>query len=191
MKRIVLAGLLGGIVVFFWGALAHMVLPIGMMGMQVPADAAQQDALAGLQRNFSAEGVYMLPALPKEQWSDEAAADAFAARAAQQPYAFVVYQPQGTNYMERFPILLAKQAAVCILAALLAAWLVSMIAAGYIQRSLIVGSLGLFAWLVVNVPYWSWYRFPFEFTVGAFLEQVIGWLLAGYVIAWVLKPRTA
>jgi hypothetical protein len=34
--RVFVAGLLGGIVFFAWGAIAHMALPIGQMGMAWP-----------------------------------------------------------------------------------------------------------------------------------------------------------
>ncbi len=37
MSKVVIGGLLAGIVVFFWGAFAHMVLPLGKMGVhQIP-----------------------------------------------------------------------------------------------------------------------------------------------------------
>ena len=39
--RTIVAGLIGGIVLFLWGAIAHVVLPIGEMGMKV---ASNQDA---------------------------------------------------------------------------------------------------------------------------------------------------
>lgn len=39
--RLLIAGLIGAIVFFIWGMLAHVVLPIGEMGMQV---AVEQDA---------------------------------------------------------------------------------------------------------------------------------------------------
>lgn len=190
MKRIILAGLLGGLVVFFWSALAHMVLPIGMMGMKIPADAAQQTALSGLSGQFNEEGIYLLPVPQPEIWDDDAAMQAFSARAAQQPYAFVAYQPQGVDGMAAFGMNLMRQGIISIAAALLAAWIVSLTLAGFMQRVLVVTGMGLFAWLVVNVPYWNWYRFPMEFTLGAFLEVVIGWLLAGLVIAALVNRRS-
>ena len=32
--RLLLAGIVGGIVVFIWGAITHVVLPLGEMGIQ-------------------------------------------------------------------------------------------------------------------------------------------------------------
>jgi uncharacterized membrane protein len=51
--------------------------------------------------------------------------------------------------------------------------------------------MGLFAWLVVSVPYWNWYRFPLDFTLGSLIDNVAGWFLAGLVMAWWLGRREA
>lgn len=191
MKRVILAGLLGGIVIFLWGAVAHMVLDIGQMSLRMPPEAAQQDALASLRDNLAEEGVYLLPMLPKEQWEDAAAQAAFSEEAARLPYAFVAFQPRGIDVNEQMPLLLARQGATNILAALLAALVVSATAAGFFTRWLLVGTMGLFAWLTISVPYWNWYRFPVDFTLANLIEQVAGWLLAGIVIAWLVRPRSA
>ena len=33
--RLILAAILGGLVVFFWGYVSHMLLPVGNMGMRM------------------------------------------------------------------------------------------------------------------------------------------------------------
>jgi hypothetical protein len=33
-KKILLAGLVGGIVIYIWGIISHIVLPLGMVGIQ-------------------------------------------------------------------------------------------------------------------------------------------------------------
>ena len=78
----------------------------------------------------------------------------------------------------------ARQFASDTLSALIVAWVLSLGAFGFGRRVLVAGALGLFSWLSINVPYWNWYRFPAEFTAGALIEQVLGWLLAGMAIAW-------
>jgi hypothetical protein len=49
------------------------------------------------------------------------------------------------------------------------------------------GTVQGFAWVEVNLPYWNWYRFPADFTIGAGLDTVIGWLLGGFLIAWMIQ----
>lgn len=186
--RVLIAAIIGGIVMFIWGAVAHMALPIGEMGMQT---AIEQDAaLIALQGAASSgEGVYMLPGMAPEQWRDQAAMTAFQEQYRSSPYAFVVYQPGGNPALVSMTPNLIKQFVSDTLAAFVVAWVLALGAFGFGKRVAIAGALGLFAWLAVNVPYWNWYMFPATFTVAALVEQVIGWLLAGAAMAWWLGRR--
>jgi hypothetical protein len=179
--RVLIAGLLGGLVFFIWGALAHMALPIGEMGMKTAT--AEEPVLAALRDNLPGEGVYVVPGLAPAQMSDEAAVKAYSARAKANPYAFVVYQPQGRDGMDMGGNLV-KQYLSDTLSALVAAFVLALGAFGFGKRVLVAGALGLFSWLSISAPYWNWYRFPLDFTVGNLIEQVLGWLLAGAVMAW-------
>lgn len=186
--RVLIAGIIGGVVLFVWGAVAHMALPIGEMGMRV---AIEQDAaLSALQTSASqGEGVYMLPGIAPEHMSDEAAMSAFAARYGNSPFAFVVYAPGGNPAMTSMGPNLAVQFVSVTLGALIAAWILALGAFGFGRRVLLAGAMAVFAWLAISVPYWNWYRFPLEFTLGTLLEQLIGWLLAGAAMAWWLGRK--
>ena len=179
--RVFIAGLIGGIVFFLWTAVAHMFLPIGEMGMRAPTD--ETAIVTAMQAGLPGEGVYYLPYLSPAQMQDEAVTTAYAERAARQPYAFVIYQPQGRNNMAMGPYL-ATQFASNTLAALIVAFVLALGSFAFSQRVFIATALGLFSWLCISVPYWNWYRFPLDFTLGALLEQVIGWLVAGVAMAW-------
>src|SRR5438045_2202485 len=72
-KRILLGGILGGIALFCWGALSHMVLQLGDAGLQsLPSEDAGLVALRGVAKE---PGLYFFPgldmkalkAMPKEQ----------------------------------------------------------------------------------------------------------------------------
>ena len=191
MGRTLVAGIVAGIVVFLWGALAHMALPLGMQGFAIPEQPAQQAMLGSLRENLTSEGVYMLPMPPKEQWDDEAAMTAFGERATQQPYAFLVFQPQGRDINASFPGLLLRQLGFDVLAGVLAAFVAAAMVASRMRRAFLVSSLGLFSWLSLAAPYWNWYRFPTEFITAALIEEVVGWALAGLAITFILKPREA
>jgi hypothetical protein len=94
--RIVIAGLIGGVVLFVWSMLAHVVLPIGEMGMKV---ASNQDVtISTLQAAADkGPGVYMIPGMAPEQWQDDAAMQAFVEKYKAAPSAFVVYDPVGQS----------------------------------------------------------------------------------------------
>jgi hypothetical protein len=179
--RVFIAGLLGGIVFFAWGAIAHMALPIGQMGMREAK--AEDPVIAALRDNLPGEGVYMVPGLSPEQMKDEAAVKAYSQKAKSNPNAFIVYQPVGRDGMD-MGAQLGIQAATDILSAMVVAWVLSLGALGFGQRVAASAGLGLFSWLTVSAPYWNWYRFTDAFSVGNLLEQVIGWLIAGVAIAW-------
>ena len=57
-------------------------------------------------------------------------------------------------------------------------------------RAMAVGLMGVFEWLDINVSYWNWYKFPTAFTVASLVEQLIGWTLAGLVMALILRSRS-
>ena len=180
--RILIAGIIGGLVMFVWGAVAHMMLPIGEMGMKVPTE--QATTIAALGSSTQGTGVYMYPSPPKEDWQDEAKMKAFAESAKGQPYAFVIYQPGGNPVNESMTPALIKQFGSDTLAAVIVAWVLSLGAFGFGKRVLIATGLGLFAWLAISVPYWNWYQFPLDFTISGLLELVIGWTLSGCAMAW-------
>ena len=67
--RVLIAGLLGGIVFFMWGFVAHTVLPIGEMGMKMPT--SEEPVLAAARDSLPGEGVYVIPGLAPDKMSDE------------------------------------------------------------------------------------------------------------------------
>lgn len=186
--RLLIAGLIGGSLLWLWGAAAHMLLPIGSMGMKTAVE--QDTAIAALRTSAtSGDGVYMIPGMAPEQWGDADAVKAFTSRHASSPYAMVIYRPGGNPGMSNMLPNLALHWLTSAIGALIAAWLLARAPASFGQRVLASAGLGLFAWLAVNVPYWNWYLYPGAFTVGAALDQIIGWAIAGVGIAWWLGRR--
>ncbi len=186
--RILVAGIIGGIIVFIWGAVAHMALPIGQAGFKTPV---QQEAVLGaLGQSATSEGVYMYPSMEPEKWGDEAAMKAFTEQSKGKAYALVIYQPGGNPAVASMVPNLIKQLITVYLAALIVAWVLASTPWSFGRRVMASAALGLFGWLIVNVPYWNWYLFPIDFTLGALAEQVIGWLLGGLGIAWWLGRKS-
>ncbi|GAB3791818.1 hypothetical protein [Dyella agri] len=189
--RVLVAAIIGGIVMFFWGAVAHMALGLGNPGLRAPVH--EDTVLSTLHQGLGdTPGVYILPWLDPNQFNDPAAKKAYQQKAVQMPYAWVVYLPQGddTTDMSRQ---LPRQWASDTLASLALAFVMGMAAFGFRRRMGIAAAAALFAWLSAMVPYWNWYRFPASFTLAALVEQLLGWLLAGAAMAWWLgrKERKA
>ena len=180
--RILVAAIFGGIVMFLWGGVAHMALGLGNQGIHQPA---HEDAVIGSLRDGLGPqpGIYMLPSFDPSKWNDPASRAAYAQKALVSPYALVVYLPQGED-MTKMGQQLPRQWASDTLASLVVAFLMGLGAFSFARRLLIAVALPIFAWLSILVPYWNWYRFPGSFTWAALVEQLIGWLLAGAVMAW-------
>ena len=187
--RLVVAALLGGVVMFFWGFVSHMLLPLGEMGMHV---AAHEEAfLAGATEHLGAgEGVYVVPGLAGVDYDDKARTAAYSAKAVANPYAFVVYNPTGEDGMAMGDNL-GKEFATNVLSAWIVAFVLALAPLAFGRRVLVAGLMGVFAWLAINVPYWNWYRFPLDFTLSSLVVQLVGWVLAGAVIAWWLGRKPA
>ncbi len=180
--RVLIAGLIGGIVMFLWGVAAHTVLGLGEVGERLPTN--ENVALSGLQEGLGDRaGVYLLPSLDSKQMADPAMVRAYSIKAVRSPYAWVVYQPRGTDMTQMGPQI-GRQWASSTLAALSLAFVMGLAALSFRQRLAAAAAAAVFAWLSTTLPYWNWYRFPLDFTLATLAEQLIGWLLAGAAMAW-------
>lgn len=180
--RVLVAGLIGGIVMFIWGAVAHMALGLGNLGIHQPAN--EDVVLSTLHQGLGMQsGVYILPSVDPSKMSDPAVVTAYAEKTKVSPYAWVVYMPQSDNLMQMGPQL-GRQWASDTLSALALAFVMGLAAFSFSRRLSLAVVLSVFAWLSTMVPYWNWYRFPLDFTLAALVTQLLGWLLAGAAMAW-------
>ncbi len=184
MKKVLLPGILGGLLVFIWSAFAHMVLPIGEMGINgIPN--SEDAVLTAMKSNIQQPGVYLMPGIDMSRKPTSAEMSAVYAKMEAGPTAFLVYHPTGEKVMT--PGQLIRQALFDILCGLIAAFIISATVASLATRGLMITLMGLFAWIAISLPYWNWYRFPTSFTIGEGLDNVIGWLLGGFLIAWLIQ----
>jgi hypothetical protein len=187
MGRILLAGIVGGIVVFVWGALSHMVLPVGEMGIRVLPD--EEAVVSTLRTTIREPGLYLYPGMDMTREPTEAEQKAWEARYKAGPRGMLVYQPGGDQPLS--PRQFGTELLADIVAALIAAWLLSRAVEPYLRRVVFVTFLGFFAWLVTSVSYWNWYGFPTEFVLAEAVDSIVSWLLAGLVLAKIVKPDRA
>jgi hypothetical protein len=83
---------------------------------------------------------------------------------------------------------LLTELASSIVAALMAAAVLTQVRSGYLGRVLLVTAMGVFGFASILVSYWNWYGFPTDFTIGAALAEIIGWFLGGLVLAAIIRP---
>ena len=177
-----MAGLLGGLVAVIWSTLAHTVLPLGKAGVKTLPN--EQTVFDTLVREVPSAGLYLFPASAPGD-----SQEAMMARYRSGPSGVLVYNPPGRDFS--FPRLLAVELGGTLLAGLIAAALMSRAPITVAGGAHVGVNLGLFTWFCVSLSYWNWYDFPSAFVLAEGADQVIGWLLGGAVIAWVLgRGRT-
>jgi len=185
MKKMVLAGIIGGIIIFIWGAISHTVLPIGEAGFSQLAN--EDSLLQSLQGNIDRPGMYFFPWV--DHHAGKEARQAWEQKYKSGPHGLLIYSPTGNEPMP--PSTLLIELFTDIVAALIAAFLLSKISGTFRGRVTAVMLMGLFAWVAISWPYWNWYEFPASFTLAEGIDQVVGWFLAGLAMAKIMKPSEA
>ncbi|MBM4132571.1 MAG: hypothetical protein FJ245_02280 [Nitrospira sp.] len=191
-KSLLLGGLLGGLVLFFWGAFSYMVLPWHTMALEKFTDEAV--VAQALTATASRSGMYILPNPHKHApgmtaAQQQAAEEGAQARMLSGPFMFASVSLGGTRDMGQALLLNVLSD---ILAAALATWLLLQTAnLRYGRRVGFVVVMALTTGVITHVPYWIWWKFSTSFTLVEFADLVIGWGLAGLAIAKVGGPSKA
>ena len=189
--RILLAGILGGVVMFIWNFVAHDLLPIGEMGVKT---ISNEDAVrSALDTNLGDKlGFYIFPSggytsgMSGEE--KKAAMKKMEEQTAAGAAGILIYRPKRVF---NFPKRLAEQFATDVLLGLLAIFLLAgcqMTTFG--GKVGFVFIVGIIASIATNVPYANWYGFPKDYTLGQMITQIVGFLLVGIVGALVVGRRT-
>ncbi|MGO9650062.1 MAG: hypothetical protein ACLPOO_18665 [Terriglobales bacterium] len=192
MKRVLLAGVLGGIAMFVWASIAHLALPLGRTGIkEIPNEQA---VLSGMQAQLGGNsGLYAFPGMglgPNPTREEEnAAMQQYEQKLAANPSGILIYHPPGAKALT--PGQLVTEFLTEVAEALLLAWLLAQTSlATFASRMGFVTIAALMAAITTNIPYWNWYGFPSSYTIAYMSTQLIGYLLAGMVAAAILKTGT-
>jgi hypothetical protein len=186
--RVLIAGIVGGIVMFIWSGVAHNLLGLGAMGLSTLSNEAP--ALAALQTaTGDKDGLYMFPAMDMHAKDKGAEMKAWEAKVKAGPSGMLVYHPAGAA-KEMGMSTLVSEGLKEIIVSVLAAFLLSLTAlTRFWSRAGFVAVIGLIATLTTNPSYWIWYGFPTAYTLGYMLTEWIGYVVAGLTIAALLRPR--
>ncbi len=189
--RILLGGVLGAVVLFVWGFLYWVVLSERLLPYNHMTDEGA--VMEVLRENLPETGVYWFP-MPQHDIDATEAEKAAATEAWQEkhqegPLGTVIYHKDGRKAMA--PSTLVKGFVIDFVSALLASILLCCACGrgGYAARAAFVFGLGLFAAVSVHLIAWNFMLNPMGFTLLKIGDTIVGWLLAGLVIAAVVKPR--
>jgi hypothetical protein len=195
-KRILLAGILGGIAMFLWSFIAHDLLPLGTAGIseisnEAPVMAAMNSSLG------QSSGLYMFPGFglgPDATRQQKAAAmKDYENKLALNPSGLLIYHPAGASGMT--PARLGTEFLTELVEAFLLVFLLAQIGtSSFASRVGFAAIAGLLAAMSTNIPYWNWYGFPMTYTVSYMTIEIVSFVIVGVVAAAVLKkgePRAS
>jgi len=190
-KRVFLAGLLGGIAMFAWTSLAHMVLPLGDAGIkEIPNE---QGVLSAMHSSLGeAPGLYFFPGTglgpDATMQQKRAAMDQYGQKLAVNPSGILIYHPAGAKPLTTGQ--LATEFCTELIESLLVVFLLAQTSlTSFVSRLGFVTLAGLLAAIATNVSYWNWYGFPATYTAAYMTTGIVGFLCAGLVAAAVMKQK--
>jgi hypothetical protein len=184
--RVLIAGILGGIAMYIWSTLGHVVLPLGQVGFsQMPNETA---VLAAAQAsNGEKDGLYFFPWVDPK---DPQMMQKMDAAIKTNPSGLLLYHPPGHGMTDMAgPMIMEFLKEV--LQALIAAFLVSLAAVRtYFGRVGFVTLIGVAAAITTNISYWIWYGFPADYTLAAVVIELVDYIAAGLAIGWWLGRKS-
>jgi hypothetical protein len=181
--RILLAGLLGAIAMYFWSTIAHVATPLATMGVSHLNN--EQSVMDAVHTDLGDKsGFYLYP------WSEDMSAEGMKAQQAKldaNGMGLIVYRAPGTASVSMVHPMIHEFISELV-QALIAAWLVAQtVIVAYARRVLFVTAVGVAVGIGTNVSYHIWYGFPTDYTFANIVIQVVGYLAAGLVIAAMLR----
>ncbi|MBI4585912.1 MAG: hypothetical protein HY717_18025 [Planctomycetes bacterium] len=188
-----LAAAVGGVILFVWGFLAWVVLPLHRPFLKRYHGEEEDRLREAIRRATRSDGLYLLPCPPHPRPKDPAQQKAieavFRERYEAGPVALLVARIRGGKPMD--PALLLRGLIIEILNAALIAGLLALAAPGiphFSGRFVLVLGIGAAVWLGAHVLYWNWFHFPLGYTLSQLIDNAIGSALLGLWLAWILAP---
>ena len=192
--RVFLAGLFGGLMIFFAGFFSHQILGWGGRTIQTPKDLDK--ARDSLVAELKEPGIHSLVPQNRPEFAtlpiDKQIAEMqkTTAQFIQGPNGYVIIAPpiDATNG----PKQILLEALSNIISALIVAWIMTQIAPiSFLRRWMIVLAFGFVGWLSISASQYLWYYFPAAFIRDELFCALLEWGIAGLLIASIVRPRIA
>jgi len=172
-KSLLRCGIVGGIMVFLWMMVSWMILPLHKVAMNRFVD--ESEVVSTVTRYAPKDGIYILPNMDGRQ--EVAKGKTF----------IFMNIKRGVNFGD-----MAAPMAIGVITQIIAAMFATYLllktkAMKYWNRVWFVTIVGIFAVLVGVIPAWNWWYFPGNWILFELFDIIIGWFLAGLVIAKLQK----
>lgn len=184
MKSIVLGTLLGGFTLVAWSAISWLALPWHMAGFRSFSneEALTQTLVAGARE----AGMYTIPRMES---GSAAQRQSTADKLVRGPLVFASVRPGPLEstfalFVRQFLIQLATAFVLTLL-------LLRTGTGGFARRVWFVAGIGLAGGIAGHLPNWNWWSFAPGYTAVEVADMVIGFALAGCVMAAVIPEMAS
>ncbi len=183
-RRMILAWIAGGGVLFLWGFLTHAVLPFynNSLNRFTNEDEIQRAIAAGATKS----GTYLVPNIPllpenAPPGEKEAALKVMQDKMAKGPTMYAHLRVgEVTSYAGYFLVqILTDFVAAFILAFVL--W--NSKSAALASRITVAAAIGIIVIVLQSVPQWNWYAAGTDHIVAEAIDLIVGLPIAGFVIS--------
>lgn len=184
-KKLIKSALIGGVTVFIWSMLSWMVFPWHAQTYFKFTDEAEVAKV--LKENALESGMYILP--NTSHYSNNTPTKEI--RKAEEilktgPFVFASIKLGGMQKMG-ITILMISLCSYILAAAMISWMLLQTQGLRFLEKALFVTMIGLLAAVLGILPDWNWWHFSTAYTLITCLDLVIGWALAGLLMAKTLK----
>lgn len=190
VQRIIKCGLVGGLILFVWGAVSWTILP--WQRGQMKAFSDEGDVRSAIVDNAKGgSGLYVLPNLHKYAGNSEDMAEA-KAKMAQGPFVVASVCLEGRTPGMVGPSvmsLILKIVAACLVTWLLFKTQHQAYPLDFHKSVKFVTVVGVVIAILATIPYGIWFAFPAHFVIGSIIEIVFGWFFAGLAISKLAMRR--
>jgi len=178
LSRWLMATLAGAAAMFVWGGFSHMVL---LKGIGFARMSNEERIVSTLRASLAGDGLYFFPSIDLRGSPTGEEVAAWEARFRSGPTGMIIYHAAGDTPVS--PKKLSVQLLSDVLAAGIVCCVLSLTVASYWKRVGLAALLGVFGLFAISSIYWNWYGFPNDFFLAQGVDMIVGWSLAGAVIA--------
>ena len=173
MKKVMLSTVLGALMLFIWSGISWMVLD--WHNQTIHNFTNDQAVASAIQANAPQSGIYFMPNMMHPE-----------ATANTEPQVFAAVKLEGMSNSMVKP-LVYEFVLQLVLVLLVSSLLMQTANLNYVRRYLFILTFAIATALWANVPYYSWFGFDSEYTLVMMADALIGWALAGLVIAGIIR----
>lgn len=186
-KRVIISGVIGGIVFFMWGFVSWAVA--SWHNDTIVSHAGITAVIDDAEAHLPGTGVYYFPPMPDDH-EDQAAMDAWEQAHREGPIGMLFWRPDGMEPIA--PSTLAKGLLLDVAMAMIAAVLLCLALPSlpsYGVRVCYVAGIGVLAAMATRFTDAIFMAFPGRYTMGQAIDGIVGWVFVGLVLAMIVKPR--